>query len=326
MPTSHRVARPPAANCRRMIISANPRAGSRWRRRHVAEIESALTSAGYSVEVFNELAELAAATSEYQASGEGGDIRAVIAVGGDGTAACVRRHVPLPIPMLPVPMGTENLLGRYLQQAATAAAVRDTVERGVVIGLDLGRANGQPFLLMISAGFDAEVIRRLHENRQGNITRGSYLKPILQAIRSYSYPRMRIYSSAGEMAAAGPTDCRWLFGFNLPLYALGWCVAPQADGSDGELDVCLLERGSLTSACRYLWHVVRGSHARLADVHLARCRRFRVEATDGAEVAYQLDGDYGGRLPVDVEVTPGELRLLVSRQTAARLGFIVHPH
>jgi diacylglycerol kinase family enzyme len=283
-------------------------------------METSLRQAGYQVQVISDLAELAAVTGN---ATEGSVIRAVIAVGGDGTAACVRRLVPLHIPMLPVPMGTENLLARYLGQAATAAAVRSTVERGVVIGLDLGRANGQPFLMMISAGFDAEVIRRLHENRRGNITRGSYLKPILQAIRSYSYPLMRIYLGQDGSAAAGPSDCRWLFGFNLPLYALGWCVAPQADGTDGELDVCLLERGSLASGCRYWWHVVRGSHRKLADVHESRCRRFRVEAAGGAEVAYQLDGDYGGMLPADVEIAPGELRLLVSRKAATRLGFAI---
>jgi diacylglycerol kinase family enzyme len=227
--------------------------------------------------------------------------------------------------MLPVPMGTENLLARYLGQSATAAAVRETVERGVVIGLDLGRANGQPFLLMISAGFDAEVIRRLHENRRGNITRGSYLKPVLQAIRSYKYPVLRIYLSR-EGPAGAASDCRWVFGFNLPLYALGWCTAPAAQGTDGELDVCLLERGSVPSSLRYLWHIVRGSHGKLADVKQARCRHFRIEAAAGEEVAYQLDGDFGGLLPADVEVVPGELRLLVSRQTAARLGFIVRPH
>jgi hypothetical protein len=39
------------------------------------------------------------------------------------------------------------------------------------------------------------------------------------------------------------------------------------------------------------------------------------------DVAYQLDGDFAGNLPVDVEVLAGRLRLLVSRATARRLAF-----
>jgi diacylglycerol kinase family enzyme len=50
-------------------------------------------------------------------------------------------------------------------------------------------------------------------------------------------------------------------------------------------------------------------------------RRFRVEPTTTASVAYQLDGDYGGLLPMEVEVLPGQLKILASREAARRLGF-----
>ena len=75
------------------------------------------------------------------------------------------------------------------------------------------------------------------------------------------------------------------------------------------------------SVVRYLWHVRRGCHLALPDAALWRSRRFRLEATQFGELAYQFDGDYGGTLPVDVEVLPGQLRLLVSREAARRLGF-----
>ena len=117
--------------------------------------------------------------------------------------------------------------------------------------------------------------------------------------------------------------CRWLFGFNLPLYALALPIAPDAVGTDGLLDVCTFERGAVWSVARYLWHVVRKLHLTLPDAHVCRTRRFRIEPTTSANLAYQLDGDYGGTLPVDVEVLPGQLRLMVSPETACRLGFTV---
>jgi len=309
--------RPPAA-ARTVLVSMNPRAGSRWRRDRIQAIEAMLSGAGYDVQMTSDLAELAELSTQ---SWRDGELRAVVAAGGDGTASVVRNHVPLEVPLLPVPMGTENLLGRYAGQAAHPAAVLRTVEEGVMIGLDLGRANGKHFLLMISAGFDAEVIRSLHENRRGNIRRTAYVLPTLRAMRSYGYPEMRLYCEDAAARCERTLNCRWLFGFNLPLYALGLPIAPNAVATDGLLDVCAFERGMAWSILRYLWHVTRGGHQSLADTTMLRSRRFRVDAVNSPNVAYQLDGDHGGVLPVDVEVLPGELRLLVPCETARRLGF-----
>ena len=315
-----RVASRPAATARAVLISMNPRAGSRWRRDRIQAIEAALSGAGYDVQTTTDLSELAALSRQRW---KDGDLRVVIAVGGDGTASVVRNHVPLEVPVLPVPTGTENLLGRYTGQTADPAAVLRTVDEGVTIGLDLGRANDKHFLLMVSAGFDAEVVRTLHENRRGNIRRTAYLRPVLRAIRCYGYPEMQLYLEEGAASSERPLCCRWLFGFNFPLYALGLPIAPDAVPSDGLLDVCAFERGTAWSVVRYLWHVKRGGHRSLADTSMVRCRRFRLEAANSPNIAYQLDGDLGGVLPVDVEMIPGELRLLVSRETAGRLGFVV---
>lgn len=311
----------PRSEARTVLISMNPRAGSRSRHKHVAEIKSVLESGGFDVHMTTDLAALHELAVAGQTSGK---LRAVLAIGGDGTASVVRNHVPLEVPLLNVPMGTENLLGRYLGQLATPEAVLQTVEDGVVISLDLGKAGDKVFLLMISAGFDAEVIRTLHENRRGNIRRTAYFLPTLRTITGYTYPPMRLYSET-EDATASPRLCRWLFGFNLPLYALGLRIAPDAVATDGLLDVCTFERGAVWSVARYLWHVMRKIHHTLPDAGLSRTGRFRLEPTTSASVAYQIDGDFGGILPVDVEVLAGQLRLLVSRETALRLGFTIKP-
>jgi diacylglycerol kinase family enzyme len=319
-PSTARHAAPPPSAARSILLNMNPRAGSRNRQKHVAEIANTLIAAGYDVCLTTNLDELAGRGDEGLKSGT---LRAVVAVGGDGTASVVRNHVPLDVPLLIVPMGTENLLGRYLGQRTEAAAVCDTIEDGIVIDLDIGKAGGKYFLLMISAGFDAEVIRSLHENRRGNISHLSYFWPTLNTVRRYDYPLMRVYWDPASSPRPEPRECRWMFGFNFPLYALGLPIAPHALATDGALDVCTFERGAVWSVARYLWHIVRKMHLDLPDTENCQSRRFRLEAVDGKEVSYQVDGDFGGVLPVDVEVLPGKLRLLVSRSTAVRLGFTV---
>jgi diacylglycerol kinase (ATP) len=297
----------------------NPRAGARARHETVSVIQDALAGRGYKVHLSHDLNELNEMATTGQKSGE---LRAVVAIGGDGTASVVRRHTPLEVPLVPVPMGTENLLGRYVRQLPTPQAVCQTIDDGAVVSLDLGRAGDKIFLLMISAGFDAEVIRSLHESRRGNIRRSAYFWHTMGAIRRYKYPPMRLCLHPCDPSP--PRHCRWLFGFNFPLYAFGLPIAPDAVATDGLLDVCTFERGAVWSIVRYLWHVVRKVHLTLPDADLSRTARFRIEPTTEASIAYQIDGDFGGTLPVDVEMLAGQLRLLVPRETAHRLGFTMN--
>ena len=180
-------------------------------------------------------------------------------------------------------MGTENLLGRYLGQLTTPDAVRRTSKTASSLRSTWAGPATKYFLLMISAGFDAEVIRSLHENRRGNIRRAAYFLPTLRAIRSYEYPPMRLYWDDRRRDRTAAALCRWLFGFNLPLYALGLPIAPDAVGTDGLLDVCTFERGAVWSVARYLWHVVRKMHLTLPDAGLPAAEQFRLEPTTATQ-------------------------------------------
>src|SRR5262249_48034034 len=105
------------------------------------------------------------------------------------------------------------------------------------------------------------------------------------------------------------------------LYALGWQFNPHASGLDGQLDVCTFQGGSLSDGARYLWHVVRRTHLHLRDAKVTRARRLRIESAECSQVPFQLDGDFVGMLPAQIEILPGALRLLVMPQVATRLGF-----
>jgi diacylglycerol kinase (ATP) len=150
----------------------------------------------------------------------------------------------------------------------------------------------------------------------GNIRHWSYLKPIWQAIRSYQYPELRVRCApaAGDIACDSPAwgepiRCRWVFAFNLPKYGFGLKFAPSASGTDGEIDVCTFRRGGLVPGLGYLSSIVLGFHRRLAGCEYMKCSRVRIESDE--LVHYELDGDPGGMLPVELEVVPRRLRLIV---------------
>ncbi|CAD7694849.1 unnamed protein product [Ostreobium quekettii] len=213
-----------------------------------------------------------------------------------------------------MPAGTENLLAKYLDQQARPRALADLLTDGVEVRLDAGEANGRLFALMISVGFDADVVHRVHNSRRGNITHLAYAKPFIDALRIYKYPSLRTAWRGPDADTAGATAGRWLFGMNLPRYAQGLPIAPEASGIDGLIDLCVFKRGYASSAVWYLWHLLRRRHHQLPSVSITRCREFTVEADD--QVPYQLDGDPGGFLPVTVRSAPQRLTCIVRPEQA----------
>ena len=111
---------------------------------------------------------------------------------------------------------------------------------------------------------------------------------------------------------------RWVFVVNLPDYAGGLRLAPDAVGTDGMLDVCTFGQGSLWHGLKYLGFVAIGQHKVLADCTTARVRRVRIESTE--EVRYQLDGDPGGFLPLEIEVLPERMTLVAPYSRLLALG------
>ncbi|MGO8690609.1 MAG: diacylglycerol/lipid kinase family protein [Thermoguttaceae bacterium] len=298
---------PPAADT--VVLCVNPKAGRASSQPRIDRLTELLAGSRYQVEVFADLDQAAACAGAWHAQGR---LRALIGVGGDGTAAALVNRTPPGLPLGMLPAGTENLLARHFRLGTSAESCARAVAAGRLLRVDAARAAGRIFLLMVGCGFDAAVVDRLHRQRTGHVRRRSYFKPIVAALRSYRYPELRVYLDEGTPRGGGiespPLTARWLFAFNLPCYGGGLRIAPQADGSDGLLDVCMFRRGNVWHGLRYLGAVLLGRHQALADCTIRRARRLRITAED--EVPYQLDGDPGGRLPVEIETLPGRLTLL----------------
>ena len=180
------------------------------------------------------------------------------------------------------------------------------IDDGWVRAFDTGLINGQSFLLMASAGVDADVVRRLDAVRTGNIHHLSYVRHIYKAIRHYDYPQLSVYDEDGQLQGQGTH----VIATNIPQYGFGIPFAPAADPFDGLLDVRIFQgRGTLSTA----WHAVRTRlHAgdRAKEVTRFSARRLRIEA-DRPEAPCQCDGDPAAACPVDIQVVPASMTLMV---------------
>ncbi|HJN07378.1 MAG TPA: diacylglycerol kinase family protein [Pirellulaceae bacterium] len=299
---------------KRVLVSLNPNAGARSGQTLVDTLGDRLAGRGFQVETITDIDHLAAEAEAALASGQ---LRAVISAGGDGTAALIANRTPQGTPIAVFPLGTENLLAKYLEVTADIDCLVDTVSHGKMLTLDAGEANGRLFLLMVGCGFDADVVRRLHSERTGHIHHLSYAKPILDSIWNYEYPELRVYCDTDDTGGEDSDEsdslaisARWVFVGNLPRYAGGLRILPDADGNDGFLDLCTFKEGSIWNGLRYLSGVIMGQHQTWEDCTTKRTRCLRIESEAG-EVPFQMDGDPGGVLPVAIRILPDRLTLLV---------------
>lgn len=287
----------------RVAILVNPKAGPIAAQPRADRLADLLKKQGFKVEVFTDLAAVAAQANQWHADG---CLRALVGVGGDGTAAELVNRTNPGVPISLLPGGNSNLLAVYLQLSKDPEQIARVITDGVAARLDAGMANNRVFLLMIGCGFDAEVVNRVHGNRTGHISFKNYLGPVRDVIRNYEYPAIRAEWDDGQPADA--LLARWMFVFNLPCYGGKFRIAPHSDGSDGQLDLCSLAQGRFW---KYFAAIMLRQHHRLADWNTRRVRRVRI--TSEGKVPYQLDGDPGGWLPLDVQVLPGRMTLVVPK-------------
>src|SRR4051794_30585075 len=129
------------------------------------------------------------------------DVRAVISIGGDGTVRGVARRLLQRFgdrtpPLLAVPMGTANLLGRHLGTLWNDRDLPENVSRAIdarrTLNLDAASANGELFLLMAGIGLDARVVHELDRVRSGPIDYTSYALPAALALGFYKYPPLNV--------------------------------------------------------------------------------------------------------------------------------------
>jgi diacylglycerol kinase family enzyme len=288
-----------------VLVVHNPRAGPRSRRSIIHDLTTRIARDAWDVNLLDDLEQLRLAATRL---GEQGQLRAIVAAGGDGTVAALANRTPIGTPLIVYPLGTENLIAKYLGYQQRTDFVAGLLESGREIAIDAGQAGDKLFVLMISAGFDAEVVRRVAEGRAGHIRRWTYAKPLWATLRSYGYPALRLQwenCEASSPSGGVQGQCavvRWVFGMNLSKYAFGFNFTPRAVGNDGLLDVCTFSEGSFFHTFRYAWGLFSRRHLKFRDTQI----------------------DFGGYLPVEVCMLPGRLRFIVEPMAADRLTALTH--
>lgn len=309
-----------------VILFSSPNAGSGAGRAELPRLISRLRAENIRVETITSVEGLRQSVcdrpsgpsltnaSSTNASLTGSRPPVVVAAGGDGTIGLVAKTIGDAAPIVPMPLGTENLLSKHFGFLASADAVYDTIVRGREQRMDVGTVNDKPFLVMATCGFDAEVVRAMHLTRRGHIQRWSYVRPIMRALRRYRFPILDVRLDGDRVISGG-----WAMVFNVPRYAASLAIEPDAIPSDGLLDVIVFQGRSIRRSIAYLAGIASGHHVHFSDVVRVQASTIEIASQDKRErVPFQTDGDYAGRLPARIEVLPGHVWLRLPKTSPQR--------
>ena len=243
-----------------------------------------------------------------------GDASTVVCVGGDGTVHEVINGLPRERtpPLGVVPCGTGNALAKELRLPRSLDGLTEVLLGGRAVPCDVGveRERGERFLLFASAGYDAQIVHRLHAVRTGAMRQASYLRFGFDTLRRGPIPRITV--EVDDELVAG--EAAWVHVCNVRAYGGPLVFARDARMDDGVLDVIALRArsraavvGLVALACCNYWRLAV-PHG--IDVVRARGRRIRLGSTGGAPL--QIDGEACGELPASIEIEPAALRILVA--------------
>jgi diacylglycerol kinase (ATP) len=235
----------------------------------------------------------------------------VVAVGGDGTLnevvnglLPVREAHPVTVGALMTGRGRDASRNLGLPRDPLRAARR--LAHGREVARDVGLARwpgGQRFFLgWAGAGFDAVVAERAG----GGGGRLVYLRAVLASLYHYRPVDLSLQLD-GEAAGTGPAAS--VVVCNGASFGGGMRIAPAARTDDGRLDVVRLGALGRAELARWLPTVYWGGH--LANPKIRTWRATRVRVDSASPVPVQLDGELGPHTPLDVEILPAALRLLV---------------
>jgi YegS/Rv2252/BmrU family lipid kinase len=228
-----------------------------------------------------------------------------VVMSGDGLVGAVGgamagSETPLGI----IPGGRGNDLARVLGIPEDPEEAIEVVLGGNNRRIDVGEANGERFLGIVSVGFDSECNRRANEAR--------FVRSNL--VYAYSVPRTLLSWKPARFTIRVGEERTRISGYSVSVannstFGGGMRIAPDAELDDGEFDIVAIGEVSKLRFVRNLPKVFKGTHIDDDEVRVFRAPK--LELTASRPFPVYADGEHLTELPASLRVLPRALSVLV---------------
>ncbi|PTM59170.1 diacylglycerol/lipid kinase family protein [Desmospora activa] len=235
------------------------------------------------------------------------DIKAVVAIGGDGTVHEVGNGlVGTGKPLGYIQAGSGNDFAKAQQIPTDPFEAFNRVLRHQVRRIDTAKLHERFLIGFSGIGFDGMVAETV--NRSSLKRWFGKLAYLYAAF--YTWTRYRPVQAT--LTIDGTTRSYsdlWMVAItNIPNYGGGMLICPEADDEDGSLDICCVSQMSHSSFLKILPSVFKGNHVQHPAVTLTRGHTITI--TSDLPLTVHADGEVIGQTPLSIQVQPRSLAIL----------------
>lgn len=304
---------------RRYKLIINPVSGNRKYERFLNRIIDYFISNGYSLDISLTLypghgIQLA------RESAIMGNYEAIIGAGGDGTINEVINGVISSGKKIPVgilPFGTGNVFA--LETGIPLDPIEATkiiTKTGVIREVDVGKIKDRYFLLMVSCGIDAYTIKNTNLRLKKIIGNGSYVMAFFKTLFfKYKFPKIKVIIENDGVREE--TEGIFIVIGNSKYYAGKFSLTPFADFQDGFLDVFIYREKGILNTILLALRVINAAVFKKNFLVLTKQAYFKAKKITliplEGPVYTQLDGELFEPLPLEIEIVPKALRLILPK-------------
>jgi len=288
---------------RRLIVIANPTAGG-YRPTVLRSIVDGLRASGLDVTLHltshaGEIHEMCADPALFADT--------VIVAGGDGSlneALRGLRDGGATPALAVIPFGTANVLAHELALPFDAEAIVEMIARGNIVPLHYGLAQGSPFVLMVSAGYDADVVHHVPLALKRRLGKLAYVWTALARAGKPRGGTLTIETDRGDIVTA-----KLAVVTNARRYGGKFSLCPDAHATQPGLHLVALHSDSALAMARFGIALLLDRIARARGVSILPVDKVTIRSD--APVACQIDGDPFGTTPITVEAARDPARIIV---------------
>jgi diacylglycerol kinase (ATP) len=290
-----------------VALIVNPTAGKGRAAKLVADVAARLRDGGANVSILigHDADDALALARKAVVDG----VDAIVALGGDGMVnlalnAVAGTDTPLGI----VPAGTGNDLAATLElptkdPVAAAGLIADKLKNSASWPMDAVRVGEKWFGCVLGAGFDSRVNDRANTMSWPR-GRMRYNLAILAELGVFKPLPFRLTLDDDE---PWETDAMMVAVGNAKSYGAGMKICPDADVTDGLLDITVLGPVSKPAFLRAFPRVFKGTHVTHPAVTIRRAKVITIESEG---VTAYADGEFIADLPITCECVPGAVQIL----------------
>lgn len=237
----------------------------------------------------------------------------VVAGGGDGTlSTCANFLAGTPVAMAVLPLGTGNTFARSIGLPLDLEKAIQSIAKGRIAAIDVGKCNGQVFLNSVSLGFSASLAGMLTGEVKKKLGLLAWPVTGLKLAARHRPLRLRVQSAEENFVAR----THQLLVANGRYVAGGIKASENASLQDDELTIFALGgagRGEFVkSAIAWAWrHDFNGP-----GTHFFETKKVSIHSLGRAARA-NIDGDLSQKTPLEIEVWTHALRVVVPNDFVA---------